>query len=64
MPLPCVSQHTLRWDSSPGGLYEVQRSTDLENWTNEADIRARHCITTHDVTAVDPDEFFRVRQVD
>ena len=64
LPSGVGGQHTLRWDTAPGGLDEVQRSTDLENWTNEADIRARHCITTHDVTAVDPDEFFRVRQVD
>jgi hypothetical protein len=57
---------TLVWESFPGKHYQLQRSSDLENWSDTGGLieaTSSSASTTHSI-AGSPAQFYRVGQVD
>jgi len=53
----------LTWNSVPGNLYEIQKSTDLRNWSSVGQIQAEPAPatqTTAQVATTDSKAFYRI----
>jgi len=60
---PAGQAIVLTWSSVPGKVYELQKSTDLRNWSSAGQVQAEPAPATQtsvEVSAPDPKAFYRV----